>query len=401
VAEGKSMKSSSNKNILYLSYDGLTDPLGQSQILPYLAGLSEVGYTITIISFEKPERFPVYGDKIRAYCIANKLLWEPLMYHKRPPVLSTFYDLTVLRKRARQLHQERNFSIVHCRSYITALTGLWLKKKYGIRFIFDMRGFWADERVEGGLWNLSNPLYKSVYTFFKKKEREFLQAADSVVVLTEAARQVVLSWKVTDQPDKVTVIPCCVDLSLFDPEKVTNERQSALRTTLGLSANDYIVLYLGSIGTWYLWNDMVSFYKKIRDQKPTAKFLVLTPDLHLVKGDADFIVRSAVREEVPAYISISNLSVCFIKPSFSKKGSSATKMAEVLAMGIPVVTNAGWGDVEFLRGRMKNLYVLDNPDEQPASNEYHADHQDEFFYDLFSLQSGVAKYRQVYAALLS
>ncbi len=395
------MKAPAGKNILYLSYDGLTDPLGQSQILPYLAGLSEAGYTITIISFEKPDRFSLYRDKIQAYCSASKLLWEPLLYHKSPPVLSTFYDLSVLRNRARQLHRERNFSIVHCRSYITALTGLWLKKKYSIRFIFDMRGFWADERVEGRLWNLNNLLYKSLYTFFKKKEREFLQEADAVIVLTEAARQVVLSWRVTGQKDKVTVIPCCVDLNLFNPNNVTLERQSALRTTLGLSASDYIVLYLGSSGTWYLWNEMVSFYKKIKEQQPTAKFLVLTPDQHLVNNDPDFIVRSATREDVPAYISISNLSVCFIKPSFSKKGSSATKMAEVLAMGIPVVTNAGWGDVEFLQGRMKNLYVLNDLHEKPASDEYHADHQDEFFYDLFALQSGVAKYRRVYETLLS
>jgi predicted metallo-beta-lactamase superfamily hydrolase len=44
--------------------------------------------------------------------------------------------------------------------------------------------------------------------------------------------------------------------------------------------------------------------------------------------------------------------------------------------------------------------VLDNPEEQPISDDYHADHQDEFFHELFSLQSGVAKYRQVYTTLL-
>jgi glycosyltransferase involved in cell wall biosynthesis len=401
VAEGKPMKTSIDKNILYLSYDGLTDPLGQSQILPYLAGLSQAGYNITVISFEKPDRFSLYSEKIQAYCSSNKLLWEPIAYHKSPPVLSTFYDLAVLRKRARQLHRERNFRIVHCRSYITALIGLWLKKKYSIRFIFDMRGFWADERVEGGLWNLNNLLYRSVYNFFKKKEHEFLQAADSVIVLTEAAKQVIKSWNVASYADKVTVIPCCVDLNMFNPENTVVEKQNALRAALGVSTGDYIVLYLGSIGTWYLWQEMVSFFKTIKAQNPKAKFLVLTPDRHLVNDSDDFIVRSAAREDVPDYISISHLSVCFIRPSFSKKGSSATKMAEVLAMGIPVVTNAGWGDVEFLRGRVKNLYVLDSADAEPMNNEYHADPQDEFFHDLFSLQSGVTKYRQVYTTLLS
>ena len=40
-------------NTLFLSYDGMTDSLGQSQVLPYLVGLSKHNYHITIISFEK------------------------------------------------------------------------------------------------------------------------------------------------------------------------------------------------------------------------------------------------------------------------------------------------------------------------------------------------------------
>ncbi len=31
-------------HILYISYDGMTDPLGQSQVLPYLKGLAKKGY---------------------------------------------------------------------------------------------------------------------------------------------------------------------------------------------------------------------------------------------------------------------------------------------------------------------------------------------------------------------
>ena len=35
----------------------MTDPLGQSQVLPYLIGLTKEGYQFTILSFEKKERF--------------------------------------------------------------------------------------------------------------------------------------------------------------------------------------------------------------------------------------------------------------------------------------------------------------------------------------------------------
>ncbi len=55
-------------NILYLSYDGMTDPLGQSQVLPYLKGLSKEGYHIHLLSYEKEDRYKEYSDKIRQIC---------------------------------------------------------------------------------------------------------------------------------------------------------------------------------------------------------------------------------------------------------------------------------------------------------------------------------------------
>ena len=42
--------------VLYFSYDGLLDPLGESQIVPYVSAISDAGYSLTIISYEKIER---------------------------------------------------------------------------------------------------------------------------------------------------------------------------------------------------------------------------------------------------------------------------------------------------------------------------------------------------------
>ena len=71
-----------------------------------------------------------------------------------------------------KLNKKFNFHIVHCRSYISALVGLAMKKQFGTKFIFDMRGFWADERIEGGIWKLSHPLYRLIYKFIKKQEKQ-------------------------------------------------------------------------------------------------------------------------------------------------------------------------------------------------------------------------------------
>ncbi|TAG85785.1 MAG: glycosyltransferase, partial [Bacteroidetes bacterium] len=51
--------------ILFISYDGMTDTLGQSQVLPYLVGLSKLGYLITILSAEKKKNFEKRKDIIQ------------------------------------------------------------------------------------------------------------------------------------------------------------------------------------------------------------------------------------------------------------------------------------------------------------------------------------------------
>ena len=78
-----------NKQILYISYDGLTDPLGQSQVLPYLFGLADNGYNITIISAEKPEKFTLKKDEIARLVVEHNIDWHPISYTKHPPILST------------------------------------------------------------------------------------------------------------------------------------------------------------------------------------------------------------------------------------------------------------------------------------------------------------------------
>ncbi len=115
-------------NVLYISYDGMTDPLGQSQVLPYIIGLSNFGYKFSLISCEKPERYNQNKSVIETICNENGINWHPIFYTKTPPVISTVWDIYKLYKRAVQLHNISTFSILHCRSYIPSLIGLAFKK---------------------------------------------------------------------------------------------------------------------------------------------------------------------------------------------------------------------------------------------------------------------------------
>ncbi|MCG3164396.1 MAG: D-inositol-3-phosphate glycosyltransferase [Bacteroidia bacterium] len=404
--------------VLYLSYDGMTDPLGQSQVLPYLAGLTKAGYSITLVSFEKKEKFEATGKATGEQIKSLGIDWQPLSYTPKPPVLSTLWDIYQLRKKAEELHKQKNFKIVHCRSYITSLVGEFLKKKYGIKFIFDMRAFFADERVDGGLWNRSNPIFNRVYLYFKKKEQDFLENADYTVSLTQAGKEIIHSWKhLKNQPVRVEVIPCCADLEHFSKTNIEQNQLSNYRTELGITENDFVVSYLGSVGTWYLPDEMLSFFKRLLLKKPGAKFLFITGDnpseildrvekLNIPKDK--FIIRKATRNEVPYFILLSKFSLFFIQPLFSKKGSSPTKHGEILGMEIPVVCNSGVGDVDrIVRDTQSGLLIdklndaeydkvisqldslLQTPPEKlrAAAEKY------------YSLEEGVKKYLAIYNSL--
>jgi glycosyltransferase involved in cell wall biosynthesis len=53
-------------------------------------------------------------------------------------------------------------------------------------------------------------------------------------------------------------------------------------------------------------------------------------------------------EQVPSFLLAGDAGLSFIKPCFSKISSSPTKIGEYLAMGLPVVTTSGIGDVDSL-----------------------------------------------------
>ena len=113
----------------------MTDPLGQSQVLPYLCGLSKMGFEFDLISFEKPDKFSLHQTLIEKICSEHNITWHPIPYTKNPPVLSTIYDLFKMNNMANKLYQQKKFEAVHCRSYIPAIIGRQLKLKYQLPFI--------------------------------------------------------------------------------------------------------------------------------------------------------------------------------------------------------------------------------------------------------------------------
>lgn len=402
--------------VLYITLDGVTDPLGRSQVLPYLVGLSALGHRITILSCEKQDRMQRDGDRVRATCEAAGIDWRPLRYHRNPPILSGAWDAAMLKREALRLHRGSPFDLVHCRSYIPAAAGLALKRREGVRFLFDMRGFWPDERVEGGSWPLSNPVFNLVYRHFKRVESRLLAGADHIISLTEAGKNELLRRPEVERRDTpISVIPCCVDFDhfpLIDP----SARHQA-RAGMGIAEGAKVAAYLGSVGTWYMLDEMLDFFNVYRRRYPGAVLLLVTPDSSpalraaaRARGipDESLVVRSASREEVPKLMAAADLGLFFIKPVYSKTASSPTKMGEIIAMGLPLITNAGVGDVAEIVAETRCGVAIERFDSEAYSAAIDTiekmasapEQSRERAQPWFDLAMGVDRYDRAYRSLL-
>ena len=97
-----------------------------------------------------------------------------------------------------------------------------------------MRGFYADERVDGKIWNKNHFIFKHIYNYFKTKEIEFLQESSHTVSLTTAGKKEIESWKLKGQ-SPISVIPCCTDEDLFRKENI-----NPVRKEIGIKEDDFV-----------------------------------------------------------------------------------------------------------------------------------------------------------------
>ena len=326
--------------VLYISYDGMLEPLGQSQVLAYLKRLAD-GRRIHLISFEKADDWANTTERER---IADDIggagiVWHPLRYHKRPTALATLWDIACGCTVGLWLVLRHRLRIVHARSYVASVMALAIKRLTGAKYLFDMRGFWADERVDGGLWPRSGRMFRVAKGF----ERRFLLGADHVVSLTQAAvRELQRFDYLQGRMPPVTVIPTCADLTRFSP--MYRERDGG----------SFVLGYVGTVGTWYLFDEVAACFAQLLRMQPDARFLIVNRGEHAYirerlaaagVPDAAVELTTATHAEMPRQMARMDAGVFFIKPVFSKQASAPTKLAEFLGCGIPCLGNAGVGDM--------------------------------------------------------
>ena len=354
-----------NQGGLFISYDGLLDPLGESQILPYVCGLAR-GRRMCVLSFEKAARFSAGGAEMAARLREQGIEWRPLRFSRG--AVGKVWDLLRMYTVALWLGGRERLLVAHCRGHLAAQVGYMLKVVLGMRLLFDFRGLWVDERVDKGSWDLSRRPHRWAHAMFKRVERSLVRAADHIVVLTHAV--VPTMQGMGAQRQQITVIPCCADYTHFNV--ADDFGRAAARERLGLPRDGTVVCYLGSMGRMYMTEQFLDVAEAAVECGQVSAVLCITPDLESIARAIEargwdgrgirHVAVAARRDQVPAMLAAADVLVSFFLPTPARIATSPTKMAECFAQGIPMVTNPGVGDVAALIACLQGGLLVDASD---------------------------------------
>lgn len=400
-----------NLKILYITYDGLLDPLGQSQVSAYIKNLSKIGAGYVVLSFEKKLRLSDRDNvlEVEKELESHGIIWRRLRYHKIPSVPATCFDIVVGLIHSLYLIRRYGIKMVHARGFVASLIALILQRALNVKFIFDMRGLWPDEKVDARAMKKGGFVYK----INKALEKLFFKFSDYVVVLSSSGERFLKT--IYNLDGRISVIPTCVDLSLFKI-KNTDIRNDAAGT------GRFTFVYLGSLGSWYMLEEMVDFFNESKACFSNPLFLLINEGSHSMIEDtmvqkkifhSDYNIRPLPYKRIGEGLSAADVSIFFIKPVQSKIVSCPTKFGESLACGLPVIINSGIGDTAEIVRRERVGVVVD--DFSVSAYRKALDELNNLLQEknilrqrcrnvaekYFSLDSGVARYMEIYNSLLN
>ena len=393
--------------ILYLTRNGLLEPLGQSQVMAYLYGLAH-DYQIMLITYEKDDDREDVARmaRARAECADLGIRWLPQRFRPRPKIIAPAGSMLRMVWLVLREVRRGDVRLIHTRSYIPAAVAWVVGRLTGVPFIFDMRALWPEELITAGRLRRGSLIHRAIVAV----ERVCLRDAVAIVSLTYAAvdhLRKMYPMELRDQ--RIVVIPTCADLERFVPAHTPPKS-----------------MVIGCLGTvlsgWFRIDWLSSFLRVVAERVPDVRFEITTKDDPLAvrnalglgpEIDGRVVIGPAMPEDVPAILQKQVASVMFYAGgAVSELGRAPTRMGEILGCGIPVVANEGVGDVARII-REYNVGVLAKSAE-PADMAEVWDALMQLVEDpelsarcrhaaeeVFSLEAGTAAYRRLYSDILS
>jgi len=325
----KGGKNTKMKALMLLSKEILTD----DRVYREAKALIDAGYEVTVIMWDRygKNKLKENVDEINIIRIQNGGLMKilPNNLFRNPFWWRLAY------KKAMELYKgDYKFDIVHCHDLDTLQAGVWLKKKLGIKLIYDAH------EIFGYMIKDGHPIL-SKYSF--KMEKKMLKYCDHIITIDEPFKG--YYEKIFNSP--ITIVMNCKDLVFSRYEPPNNDIFTLVYVGLmdrgrffpqilevvGEIKNIKLILAGKKEGLFEEIKEMSKKYKNVEflGTIPRNEILPLTK-----KSNATFVIADRKGQHHLNVFNKQFEAMVAGRPIIVTKGTYAAKMTEELQCGITV-----------------------------------------------------------------
>lgn len=347
-----------NIEIFYIAYDGIiTQSVFDSQVIGFLRKIS--GNKKIKINFIGFENLKIYIFKNKYLRDKKKILCDlgmEVFFYPRVPGLTGIYlnILLILIRFYLSLFIKKNKIVFHTRGNKSALIACKIKRILPfLKIIYDSRGVESEEYLYSKRLSKKKNSYLSsremnIFHKLKGIEEYVVKNSDKVFAVSNELRKYYLK-KYRISKDKIYVIPCCIDKSVFYFDEKIRKR---VRDNYNL--NDKLVLvYCGSMHLLQKPEIILKFFKEVYKLDKKVFLLILTHNLEraekFIQAENIFMesckVLSLDHNKIPPLLNASDIGIIFREKNLVNRVASPTKFAEYISCGLYTVLTDGIGDI--------------------------------------------------------
>ena len=329
--------------ILYISFDGVLQPLAFSQAVRVVAALAKRGLPYHLLSVERKadvaDRAKV--ERVERLLTDAGIDWTIVAVDLTHSVRSSAESLARVVASTLAVVRRRGVPLIHARGYQAGVVANIMRRTMGVAYLFDARGSWIDERAD---WFS----HAGAYAAGKLVERRLYSDAAGVVTLTELhAGDVVDGVFGRKDRDRVVAIPTCADYDEFQIHASRPGKPSATSAVSRRLEGKNVIAIVGSLNRSYLAAETIRLAKLACDSSANAHLLVLSQQrdaYSAVLGRSDFAadrytIHGAAHEEMPCWMDWIDWGLLLLPDVAAKRGSMPTKLAEFFASGVRPVAH--------------------------------------------------------------
>ena len=277
----------------------------------------KAGHKVTVLAWDREEKFPLKEiiDGINVVRVRNTRLMDFLPYD----IFNLYFWWIEGYKKSQKLHSETKFDVIHCHNLDTLPIGIKLKKKLGIKLVYDAHEIW------GYMVSRSIPWWQ----YYSWKEKHIIKNVDRVITVNEPLKE--YFDKITDKP--ITIIMNCKHLqgTKYDPP----------------NNNKFTLLYIGTLGKSRYLLELADVVKELPDVKCIIAGSAMHEYVDLLKNkcskiqNVDFIGR-VPRENVLPMTKKADVVICMTDPKdMNNSRATANKQFEAMVCARPIICTKG------------------------------------------------------------